>query len=195
MTQSQPDRNGQGRTALVLLDVQRGIADHGGSPELLERLAGVATAARRAGMPVIYVKVGFREGYPEVAPSSPMLKRIAGSGGFIEGRSSEIHPAVEPQDGDVVVTKRRVGAFSGTDLELVLRANRIDSLVLAGISTSGAVLSTIRAAADLDYRLTVLSDGCAEGGDQEVHRVLIDKVFPRQATVQSVAEWTAALTS
>jgi len=64
--------------------------------------------------------------------------------------------------------------------------------VLCGISTSGVVLSTLRQAADLDYQLVVLSDGCLDG-DLEVHRVLVEKVFPRQAAVRSVAQWTAEL--
>ena len=87
-----------------------------------------------------------------------------------------------PAPGDVVVTKRRVSAFTGSDLEVVLRAQGIDHLILTGIATSGVVLSTLRQAADLDYRLTVLAD-CCEDNDPEVHRVLLEKVFPRQATV------------
>jgi len=74
----------------------------------------------------------------------------------------------------------------------VLRAGSIDHLVLAGIATSGVVLSTLRQAADLDYRLTVLADGCLDA-DPEVHRVLTEKLFPRQADVVSVASWTAGL--
>jgi nicotinamidase-related amidase len=62
--------------------------------------------------------------------------------------------------------------------------------VLTGIATSGVVLSTLRQAADLDYRLIVLADACLDA-DPEVHRVLTEKVFPRQAEVRTVAEWTA----
>jgi len=91
-----------------------------------------------------------------------------------------------------VVTKRRVSAFTGSDLDVLLRARRIDHLVLAGIATSGVVLSTLRQAADLDYRLTVLADGCLDA-DPEVHRVLLEKLFPRQAEVTSIAEWSASL--
>ena len=65
-------------------------------------------------------------------------------------------------------------------------------LVLTGVATSGVVLSTLRSAADLDYRITVLSDGCGDG-DPEVHRVLTEKVFPTQATVTTVDEWVAGL--
>ena len=91
--------------------------------------------------------------------------------------SSEVHPAVAPRPGDVVVTKRRGSAFAGSDLDVVLRAGRIEALVLSGIATSGVVLSTLRQAADLDFSLTVLSDGCSEA-DEEVHRLLCEKVFP-----------------
>ena len=64
--------------------------------------------------------------------------------------------------------------------------------MLAGIATSGVVLSTLRQAADLDYRLTVLADGCLDA-DPDVHRMLVEKVFPRQAEVVSVADWVAGL--
>ena len=73
-----------------------------------------------------------------------------------------------------------------------MRARGVDHLVLAGIATSGVVLSTQRQAADLDYRLTVLADGCLDH-DPEVHQVLLDKVFPRQADVTSIADRAAGL--
>ena len=91
-----------------------------------------------------------------------------------------------------IVTKRRVSAFTGSDLEVVLRAAGVDSLVLTGIATSGVVLSTLREAADRDYDLTVLADCCGDS-DPEVHRVLTEKVFPRQAEVTTVADWEARL--
>ena len=84
--------------------------------------------------------------------------------------------------------RSRVGAFSTTDLAILLNAKNIDTLVLLGIATSGVVLSTIRWAADADFELIVLSDCCADR-DEEVHRVLMEKVFPRQATVATVADF------
>jgi nicotinamidase-related amidase len=92
------------------------------------------------------------------------------------------------------VVKKRVSAFSGSDLEVLLRSLGVGNLVLSGIATSGVVLSTLREAADRDYELTVLSDACADA-DDEVHRVLIGKVFPRQAEVISVEEWAGRLAS
>ena len=74
----------------------------------------------------------------------------------------------------------------------MLRAQGISHLVLCGIATSGVVLSTLREAADKDDELTVLADGCVDG-DEEVQRVLLSKVFPRQADVLFVAAWQARL--
>jgi nicotinamidase-related amidase len=180
------------RTALLVMDVQGGIVERAGSPELLERVAAATAAARAAGIRVVYVKVGFRAGYPEVSPRNRSFSALSGSGQFVDGKASEVHDAVAPQPGDVVVTKRRVSAFAGSDLDVVLRAGEIQSLVLTGIATSGVVLSTLRQAADLDFDLIVLSDGCADG-DDEVHHVLTEKVFPRQALVTTVADWTQSL--
>jgi nicotinamidase-related amidase len=182
------------RTALLIMDVQRGIVERIGSESLLARLTEASAAARKAGVRVIYVKVGFREGYPEISPNSAAFARIAETESFIEGRSSEVHPAIAPERGDVVVTKRRVSAFSGSDLDVLLRSGGIQALVLCGIATSGVVLSTLRQAADLDLALAVLADACADA-DEEVHRVLLEKVFPRQAQVLTVADWVAALRS
>jgi nicotinamidase-related amidase len=183
-------------TALLVMDVQQSIVDRFAEDEgYLARLATAVEAARGAGIRVIYVTVAFRAGYPEVSERNKSFAAISGTGRFTEGDpGSAIHPAVAPESGDVIVTKRRVSAFAGSDLEHVLRAGDIDSLVLAGIATSGVVLSTLRQAADLDYRLTVLADGCLDS-DAEVHRVLLEKVFPRQADVVRVADWTASLTS
>lgn len=181
--------------ALLVMDVQNGIVERLGDPAaLLGRLGGAIAAARQTGMPVIYVHVRFRDGYPEISPRNRSFSALKdGARPMTESDlSTAIHPAVAPQAGDVVVTKRRVGAFSGSDLEVVLRSQGITSLVLTGIATSGVVLSTLRAAADMDFEIAVLSDGCADA-DAEVHDVLMTKGFPRQAEVLTVAEWQAGL--
>ena len=103
---------------------------------------------------------------------------------------SEIHPSLDVQQGDIVVRKTRFGAFSTTDLYGTLRSQGIDTLVVAGLTTAGVVLSTLRDAADEDYRLYVLVDATADP-DPEVHRVLTEKVFPHQADVISSDDlWT-----
>lgn len=182
-------------TALLVMDVQAGIVDRfsAGSEPLLDALGRAIAAARRAGVPVIYVRVAFRDGAPEVSPNNRAFSAIAGASGFGDSDpATQVHPAVAPEPEDIVVVKKRVSAFAGSDLDVVLRSLAVESLVLSGIATSGVVLSTLRQAADLDYRLVVLEDGCMDA-DTEVHRVLMGKVFPRQAAVMTVDEWSQDL--
>jgi nicotinamidase-related amidase len=181
-------------SALLIMDVQRGIVERFGNEEgFMTRLGAAVSAARGAGIHVVYVVVGFRPGHPEVSERNKSFAAIAGSGRFSDGDpGAAIHPAVDPQPGEVIVTKRRVSAFAGSDLDVVLRSASVDHLILTGIATSGVVLSTVRQAADLDYRLTVLADGCLDA-DPEVHQVLLHKVFPRQADVVDIAGWAEGL--
>ncbi len=178
-------------TALLVMDVQVGIVSrvtHMGDG--LTSISTAITAARAATIPVIYVVVDFRPGYPEISTRN---KSFAA---FPQRQSPpsamEIHPAIAPQSTDIVITKRRVSAFSGSDLEVVLRAQNISHLVLCGIATSGVVLSTLREAADKDYQLTVLADCCVDS-DEEVQHVLLSKVFPRQAEVVQTSAWRTQL--
>lgn len=183
-------------SALLVMDVQRGVVERFGEDQgLLERLRCCVLAARSAGVVVIFVRVAFRSGFPEVSARNRAFAAIAtGAGAALveESEASDIHPALERQAEEAVVVKKRVSAFSGSDLEVLLRSLGVTHLVLSGIATSGVVLSTLREAADRDYDLTVLSDACTDA-DDEVHRVLTQKVFPRQAEVLSVAEWTRRL--
>ena len=180
------------RQALLVMDVQRAVVDRYPDPAYLPRLREAIAAARAKDVPVIYVVVGFRPGYPEISSRNKMFAALATRPAGLAGddEATRVHPDVAPEPGDIVVTKRRVSAFAGSDLDLVLRAGDIDHLVLTGIATSGVVLSTLRQAADLDFGLTVLADGCLDA-DPEVHRVLTEKVFPRQADVVTVEEWGA----
>lgn len=93
-----------------------------------------------------------------------------------------------------IITKHRVNAFFGTDLDMMLRAQGRDTLILMGHATSGVILSTVRYAADADCRLIVVEDGCADR-DPQVHDPLMEKVFPRQATVASAQDVVRALNS
>jgi nicotinamidase-related amidase len=184
------------RSAVLVMDYQNDIL--GSIPEdvrtaLVERAGTVLKAARQAKLTIVYVAVRFRDGYPEVNARNKLFTSLKESGRLLEGTpGAEIDSRVAPQPGDIVVTKRRVGAFSTTDLETVLRSHNIYRLVLFGISTSGVVLSTVRWAADMDYSLVVVSDLCADG-DADVHRVLMDKVFPWQATVVTSTEFLKAV--
>lgn len=175
--------------ALLVMDVQKSVVDRFPDENYLPRLADAVQTARAANTPVIYVVVGFRDGHPEVHPRNKSFGALPATMLTAADPSNAVHPDVAPRPGDIVVTKRRVSAFTGSDLDVVLRAGDIDTLVLTGIATSGVVLSTLRQAADLDYRLVVLADGCLDA-DPEVHRVLTEKVFPRQADVTTIADWS-----
>jgi len=183
------------RSAVLVMDYQTSILGMLGdaATPAIEHATAVVSAARAANVPVMYVVIGFRPGYPEVSPQNPSFAPVVQSGRFVtETPGSDVHASLKPQATDVVIVKHRVSAFAGTDLDMVLRAKSIDTLVLLGISTSGVVLSSVRHAADADYRLLVVKDGCADR-DDEVHRVLLEKVLARQATVLSSAEVIEAL--
>ena len=178
------------RTALLVMDLQADIVARfpDGSAALLERTASLIAAARAAHVPVIYVVVGFRPGYPEVSPRNQSFSAIKGTGKFTTSPpGADIVPAVRPQPEDVIIVKHLVSAFSSTDLDMVLRAQGVDTLVLTGLATSGVVLSTVRHGADADFKIVVVADCCGDG-DDEVHRVLTEKVFVRQASVVRAAD-------
>jgi len=183
------------KTALLLMDFQNVIVSrYNDNADFIDRVRTVKKAARDAGMLIVYVVVKFRPDFPDVSPHNKAFVGLkAGAFPITEGdASSDIYAALAPDANDLVVTKRRVGAFSGSDLEVVLRSQEITRIVLTGISTSGVVLSTLRLAADMDYEVTVLSDCCYDK-DEEVHRVLTQKVFPFQADVETAEEWMERL--
>jgi nicotinamidase-related amidase len=179
-------------TALVVLDMQAGILPRlPDSATVIANNAKAIAKARENKIPVIFVTVGFRRGAPEVSVNNKSF--AAGKESFAAvdmDAFMAVHPDLAPMAGEVIVTKRRVSAFTGSDFEVVLRAFGIQHIVLTGGATSGAVLSTLREASDKDYRLTVIADCCADG-DEEVHRVLTTKIFTRQADVVGVNEWLA----
>lgn len=180
-------------TALLVMDMQvpilKNLPDETG---VISGAKRAITAARENEIPIIYVRVGFRKNLPEISANNKSFwtsrQRFSS---FEPEQWMKIHPEVAPLQDDILVTKKRISAFTGSDLEVVLRSLKIQHLVLTGVATSGVVLSTVREAADKDYKLTVLSDACADG-DEEVHRVLTTKVFPKQADVITVDEWSKA---
>src|SRR5580658_9260772 len=109
-------------TALLIMDVQQDIvARFAGDDGYLDRLATAITAARAAGVMVGYVTIAFRPGYPEVSDRNKSFAAIAGSGRFTDGDpGTQIPAAVAPAPGEAVVIKRRVSAFAGSDLDVLL---------------------------------------------------------------------------
>ncbi|AZA90181.1 Isochorismatase family protein yecD [Chryseobacterium nakagawai] len=179
------------KKALLVMDMQSSILSSLPDTALLiSNMAQAIKNARENQIPVIYIVVGFRQGMPEVSKNNKVFSAIKQQMANVNMQEwMTIHPDLSPQEQDIVITKKRFSAFAGSDLEVVLRSHDIEHLVLAGISTSGVVLSTLREAADKDYKLTVIEDCCADG-DLEVHQVLMNKVFPRQAEVVSLQQWT-----
>lgn len=180
------------RTAFVTLDFQKGIFGFAaGADSCVPMAARAIEFARKNKFFIIHAGLGFSEGHPEIPDFETPFSRVKQNNLFVRGTpSAEFHSALI-QPGDLVIYKQRVSAFSENDLRMVLRARNIDHLVLFGIATSGIVLSTLRQAFDLDFRSVVLKDACFDP-DPEVHRVLTEKVFPRQAWVATVDELIAA---
>jgi nicotinamidase-related amidase len=117
------------------------------------------------------------QGYPEVSKNNTIFASIKENGVFMaDNESTAIHPDVAPAENEVVIVKRRVGAFSFTELEMILRAQGIENLILTGVTTSRVVLSTVGQAFDLDYRLIVVNDYCADP-DPDTNMFLLKKFY------------------
>lgn len=182
---------------LRLQHCQSGIVSIYAKPheEFIERAASTLKLARIVGMSVIHVQAGFRTGLPEVSGRNELFAALKSSSQhqqLFEGASGRIHPALGPEPTDIVVTKHRVSAFSGTDLDMILRANEISNLVLFGIATSGVVLATLLEASDQDFRLVVVADCCADL-DPDLHTCLIERLFPKHADVLTASEFADAV--
>lgn len=167
-------------TALLVLDMQEQLL--GSLPQaeaLIPKVANAIAHARKNSIPVIYVAVGFRKDFPEIHPENKSFARsMANLTNVNMEQWTKIHPFISPEDGEPVIIKKRFSAFAGSDLELILRSKNIRHLVLCGVVSSGVVLSTAVEAADKDYIMTILSDGCVDR-DDEVHHVLMEKIFLR----------------
>src|SRR6185437_2269404 len=147
-------------TAVLSLDIQEGILGFvPGAQAAIPNAALAVETARKVGFPLFHVGVGFEPGYPEISPGS-RFSMVKERGVFIKGsETARIRPEIF-KTGDTVIYKHRVSAFSGNALQMILRAKGIENLVFFGIATSGIVLSTIRAASDLDFKCCVIKDAC-----------------------------------
>jgi nicotinamidase-related amidase len=183
-------------TALLIADFYAAVMStipHAVDRQVVERAQRLQRAAREAGLFVCYCATVFRPGYVEISERNKVFRERKRSGQPpVSDPVQLIHPAVQPLAGEVVVGKHRVNALYGTALDLILRANDIATLIILGYATSGVVLSTVRYAADLDYRLVVVEDCCADQ-DPEVHDFLTRRIFPRQAEVVTAEEVIQAL--
>ena len=175
------------KSALILMDFQGFVLKNFMSPEIaslvVSRAAHVLKAARQAGLPVIHVAVSFRSGYPEISDRNAMFSRLRDNGLITPGSEDmRIEATLAPQEQEPVIIKHRIGAFSGTDLDMILRAKEVRTLLLAGVTTSGVVLSSFRQAFDLDYDVVVIEDACADS-DTDTQAFLMGKLIPQIGSV------------
>lgn len=123
-------------TVFILLDIQVGLVARFESlgPQYLHRLNDAIAAARSAELPVIFVTTCFHPGHPEISSSNKSFSVIKAANVYTQGSESvAIHPQVTTQPHDIFIHKRRVSAFSGSDLGVVLRGLKAEKLVLAGV--------------------------------------------------------------
>lgn len=179
------------RTALVSMDLQPHNLDHMPADYLPHAVHALDTA-RTAGVPVIHVALRLRPGHVDVHPRNKIFGSLPPHLFTADDPGAAIHPDAAPAEGEIVVHKNRVSAFAGNNLQQILAAQDIGHLVLAGISTGGVVLSTALQAADLDYRVTVLSDACADPSPA-LHHTLVNDLLARRCEVATVAEWALTL--
>jgi nicotinamidase-related amidase len=182
------------KTALVVIDLQRGILALPAAPysgaEVVGRAAALCRAAREAGSVVVLVRV------------TPSADRGDALRSVVDLPLSSAHqpppdwadlaPELDIQPSDIVITKRQWGAFYGTELDLQLRRRGVDTMVLCGISANIAIESTARDAYERAYNLIVVEDAIAARTAEE-HAFVMKTVFPRIGRVRRTSELLAAL--
>jgi nicotinamidase-related amidase len=177
--------------ALLVMHVQPPLTELIEDPTWLKNVAAAINSARNADVPVIYVNLSYRPGYPELTATDPNRAFLEPGKLLLSGVSDAPHEMVSPLPHEPVVAATRVSAFTHTDLEVLIRAKGIDRLVLAGVSTGGVVLATALAALDRDLAVTVLSDACADP-NVLTHRAVVAHLAegaPWEASVLTVDEW------
>ncbi len=176
------------KSALIVVDMVRDFTDPGGlvfypqNREILPRIAEVVKRCREHGMTIVFMQHCYRAGKPDKNLVNMRPNCIEGSGG------EDIDPLLEVDPvRDYVIKKRRYSGFFGTDLDLVLRENRVENVVVVGTKTNCCIRATVTDAYYLDYNAIVLSDCVATNSDvvNEVHLTDIAKYL---GTVMTAGE-------
>ncbi len=200
-----PDVDSQ-NAALLVLHYQNGLVRHEGvfafsgtaaqveKHDCLSKTAAVIEASRAADVPVIYVNIEFRPGFPELKkPTYPLIESIQERNAFLTGSwDAAVPEELAPAEGDILVINFDSSAFSHTDLDCILRAKGVRQLYLTGIATNWVVESTTRYGAELGYDITVLAD-CCQGFTDELHDFAIANTLPYYATIAQSSEYIASL--
>lgn len=180
-------------TAIVVIDLQKGIANHPGTQpysaqEVVANTVRILDAARAAGAQPVLVHVGFAADWRD-ALQMPVDEPMRGTGEMPKDWT-DLLPELKQQPGDIIVLKRQWGAFYGTGLDLELRRRGLRSIVLCGIATEFGVESTARDAYEHGYELVFAQDAMT---GRNSHANSIANIFPRLGRVRSTAEIVAAL--
>lgn len=179
------------QTALLVMDMQKGIADN--VPQinsLIKANQRAIEAARAHQIPVVFMRVALEKNFADVSPHNRVFSSFKQRGISMteDDAFAQILEELEPAEDEPIMTKRRFSAFTGSSLEVFLNANQINHLVLTGISTSGVVLSTALEAADKDYQITVLEDAVGDRSDDK-HDFIIEQILNRSCEIESVESW------
>jgi nicotinamidase-related amidase len=151
----------------------KGYAAFNAEHKSLEKLAKVQAQFRDAGLPVVHVRVGFSPSYLEQPKGSPLMGQAHVYGAFdLSGWGTEFCSEVAPVDGELIITKHRVGSFHGTAMDLSLKTMGVTEVCLAGVATDMVVESTAREAHDHDFAVTVISDCCIAANEEDQARSL-----------------------
>ena len=156
----------------------------------IENVVRVQEAARAGGVLVVHARTAYAEGYPSLNRSTITGQLIEARGAQREGDPGSDW-VVAPVQGDRVVTKRMISAFAGTDLDVMLRAAHVDTVVCVGFVTHLAVEGTARDAADRGYTVVIVHDACASAGPQR-HQAALD-VLSRLCALVSTDDWCAGV--
>jgi nicotinamidase-related amidase len=188
------DKLAPATTALVAIDLQRGVAGMETAPhapkDVIARSATIARTLRAAGGPIVWVRVSFAADFSDALRQpvdAPMPRGAARPPNW-----DELLPELGMAPGDLVVTKRQWGAFYGTDLDMQLRRRGVRTIILTGIATNFGVESTARDAWERNYALVFAEDATSARSAAD-HRFAIETIFPRLGLVRPTAEVVAAI--
>ncbi|MCL4350260.1 MAG: hydrolase [Candidatus Thermoplasmatota archaeon] len=170
------------KTALVLIDLQKGIVGRETKPYSASTVVSNATrlvkAFRKDGMPVFLVHVNFQNSVPVRVESDSSFAPSS-----LPPDWSEFVPDLEVEPSDIIITKRQWGAFTGTDLEQQLRRRKLDTIIMGGIATTYGVESTARFAYELGFNQVFAEDAMTDMSE-EAHKVSVEYVLKRMGKVR-----------
>lgn len=191
------------RTAIVAVHLQNNAIGASAPPfmrpeldrtDVLTSVVRVLEAARAAGVKVVFTRIAYQPGYPNLVANTPAYKMARETNAFLDGTpGAAIVDEAKAQDGDHVVTHQRTSGFHNTELDLLLRGLDINTVAFVGVQTSLSVEGTARQASDLGYRTLIVSDACASHSEAAHDGALV--TLSMLAEVVTSAELLAAMTA